>query len=646
MPRALLNMPDPQYPLRILHIEDSPADAELTASVLRAEWRNCRIRLAQNRTEIEAALAEGPHELVLSDFALPQFDGLSALKLVRQHDPHVPFIFLSGTIGEENAVHAVLHGATDYVIKDRPGRLVSAVRRALETVELTRRRREAEERFQQLAQQSLDAFWFIDLNPERLAYVSPAFHRLWGISEEQLAADPRAWIKAIHPEDRARVEQAFDECVRGLRSRFNEEYRLTAPDGSERWILDTGTVIRNDAGKVVRVCGIAKDITEKQILTRQFLRAQRLESIGTLAGGIAHDLNNVLAPILMAVEIVRRRTDDPNIQRLMNTIETSGRHGAELIKQVLSFARGTQGARAAVKVPAVVREMVALLRETLPRSIALETSFAEDLPTVDADATQLNQVLMNLCVNARDAMPRGGRLSLRVGVVAVNEAQAGRFGVEPGRYVQIIVEDTGTGIPPEIRDRIFDPFFTTKGEGRGTGLGLATVAEIVRDHRGFVDIDSEIARGTMFRVHLPASSAEEEVAPAPRQDAHEPASGTVLVIDDELGLREVARAFLESQGYRVLVAADGVTGLTLYRQHRAEIRAVLTDMMMPLMQGDQVIRELRAIDPNLPIVAMSGALGERLLRQEEPGRLVFLQKPMTGPDLLGALERLFGASGG
>ncbi|MDB6093947.1 MAG: hybrid sensor histidine kinase/response regulator, partial [Verrucomicrobia bacterium] len=372
---------------------------------------------------------------------------------------------------------------------------------------------------------------------------------------------------------------------------------------------------------------------------------QRMESIGILAGGIAHDLNNALAPILMGLSMLQAKSNDAEVRRLMSVMEKSAQHGASLVRQVLAFARGTQGERAELQPQAVIREAVTLLSETLPRAITVEMDAAPDLALVSADSTQLSQVLMNLGINARDAMPEGGRLVFRALNVTVGEGHARVHpGISAGPYVLLVVEDSGTGIPPDIIERIFDPFFTTKGAGKGSGLGLSTVLGIVKSHGGFMEVQSEIGHGTKFSLYFPAITASQVTRPTIMEKAPPRGNGeTILVIDDEADVRDVVQALLESSGYTVRLAAEGMAGIGVYSEYRSEISAVITDMMMPAMQGSEVVKELRKINPELRVVAMSGVLASNTNIREEPGRTVLLQKPMTGIALLQTVHKLLQA---
>lgn len=385
---------------------------------------------------------------------------------------------------------------------------------------------------------------------------------------------------------------------------------------------------------------IIRDVTEKKRLEAQFLRAQRMESIGTLAGGIAHDLNNVLSPILTAVELLQMRFTDESSQRLLNILHTNAVRGSEMIKQVLSFARGVEGQYALLQPTHLIKEITKILTDTLPKNIAITFSIPVDLWNVTGDATQLHQVLMNLCVNARDAMPQGGTLHIEAENLAIDEHYARmNTDIKPGSYVSISVSDTGIGISQQNLSKIFDPFFTTKDQGKGTGLGLSTVAGIVRSHGGFVNVYSEEGRGSHFKIYLPAVEAVQlPSTPVLRADLPVGNNELILVVDDEDAIREIAKETLRVFGYQVLTAADGTEALALFAQHKDEVRCVITDMMMPFMDGLATIRALRRLAPDIKVIVTSGLKSnDKTADAAQLGVKTFLAKPYTAEILLKAL---------
>lgn len=409
-------------------------------------------------------------------------------------------------------------------------------------------------------------------------------------------------------------------------------------DGKQMTVNSRWAVQRSLDGTPTFIMEINQDITEKKVLEAQFLRAQRMESIGTLAGGIAHDLNNVLTPILSSAQLLLMRTDpaEKKQQLLLETIQNSARRGATLIKQVLSFARGIEGRRTALQIRHLILEIRQIVQETFPKLIDLQADIAQDLWLVSGDATQLHQVLMNLCVNARDAMPDGGTLNLSATNLWIDEQYARlNLDAQVGAYIVITAKDTGTGIPQDAIDRIFEPFFTTKELGKGTGLGLSTVLAIVKSHGGFVEVTSAIGQGTQFKIYLPAVQSEESVHLEQADDLPLGQEALVLVVDDEAAVRESNQASLEAYGYRVITANDGIEAINVYAKHQQEINLVLMDLMMPSMDGATAIRILKRMNPQVKIVAVSGLVsGSELSATVNSDIQGFLAKPYTAKELV------------
>jgi two-component system, cell cycle sensor histidine kinase and response regulator CckA len=383
---------------------------------------------------------------------------------------------------------------------------------------------------------------------------------------------------------------------------------------------------------------ITRDITEKVALESQLRRAQRLENLGTLASGIAHDLNNVLAPILLATQVLEKRSSDPQIREIAHALEINVMRGRDIIKQVLMFARGGEEGFVPQQVKYIINEMRSIIRETFPKNIVLRTTVADDLDNILGDGTQLHQVLMNLCVNARDAMPQGGQLKISASNITMDKKNAGMHaGMKPGNYVLLNVADTGIGIPTEIQNKIFDPFFTTKEIGKGTGLGLSTVFSIVREHKGFMKVISEVGKGSEFNIYLPSIPGDTKVQSVEEVKVTQPSRGeTILVVDDEQAILQISREAMESYGYKVLMAMNGSEArAALADAAKGSVDLVIIDMNMPIMDGPTTIAALRQIDPKIKIIISSGmATGKSLDEQASlkvQGKLV---KPYTAQILL------------
>jgi PAS domain S-box-containing protein len=426
------------------------------------------------------------------------------------------------------------------------------------------------------------------------------------------------------------------------------EMRHSAKSGGLVTVFCRWSLMRDDEARPQVVFAIHTDVTEQRQLEARFLRAQRLENIGSLAAGIAHDLNNVLSPILLGAPLLRQAIHDESSLRVLTAIEASARRGVDIVKQVLTFARGVKGERIPLEPRHLLNDMLRIVEETFPKNIQAELDFDEKPWPVVGDATQFHQALLNLCVNARDAMPNGGRLTLVAANLNIDETFARMNpGAKVGPYVRIAVADTGMGIPPELMDKLFDPFFTTKEPGKGTGLGLSTVLGIVRSHDGFVRVESTVGKGATFEIYLPASPAT-AVANQPGS-GKEPPRGNgelVLIVDDEAAVRKVLARMLEIFGYRVLAASEGTEAAALFGQHRDEIKVVLTDMAMPQMDGPALVSVLRSIDPAVRIIGCSG-IGS--LTKDKDYRALnlpaYLTKPFTADNLLTTLHRLLANPG-
>jgi PAS domain S-box-containing protein len=489
-----------------------------------------------------------------------------------------------------------------------------------------------------LLDQVRDAIIQTDL-ADRVLLWNKGAERIYGWTEAE--AKGRTLGELFYPAGSPKFEQARGKALE--HGEWSGETKQQGKAGRELTVETRWTLVRDEKGEPQSFLVINTDISDRKRIEALLLRAQRMDSIGALASGIAHDLNNVLAPILMTLRPLQQKFSDQDSQRWLSLIQKSAERGKDLINKVLTFGKGTAGEQEPLQLSHLINDLARILQETLPRNIELTTSLADDDAFVIGDTTQLHQMLMNLCLNARDAMPEGGQLSIELAGLELTEQDVPtQAGATPGRYARVTVSDTGTGIPPELLDRIFDPFFTTKDHGKGTGLGLSIAMGIVRSHGGFIDVVSESRRGTQFKVYLPACAAtpaaEEELEVEPL------AAGSgemVLVVDDEPGIREVVEATLEAAGYRVLTAEDGEVALRLYEQHKDEIRVVLTDLMMPKMDGVTAIRAMRGLNPQVRIIVTTGVrISGSFSEAAKLGFGRYLLKPYTAEDLLLALHQV------
>jgi hypothetical protein len=477
-----------------------------------------------------------------------------------------------------------------------------------------------------------------------ISYWNEGAHRLYGWSREEAQGKMINELKLAG--DSLESNQALQAVQKN--GEWSGEKKQISRAGRELIIQSRWTLMRESDGKPKAILIVNSDITENKRLETRLLRAQRLESIGTLASGLAHDLNNVLAPIMMAVQFIEDNTEDPGMKACFQTLETCSRRGADIIRQVLMFARGVEGQRILINPVHLIHEMERIAKETFPRAIEVHAITVKQPCILLGDSTQVQQVIMNLCVNARDAMPRGGTLTISLKKVLLDEAGAQIHPkAKAGEYVVISVSDTGTGIPPEYLDKIFDPFFTTKPLGQGTGLGLATVMGIAENHGGFVHLETETGVGTTFNVHFPAVPGEAELADK-SSGPGETIRGNgelILVVDDEPAVRKLACAILNRQGYRTITAGEGREGTIVFAEQRGEIRLVVSDVMMPQLDGPGMLRGLKQIQPDIKSIIITG-LGEenRIADAKAAGADVVLQKPFTADQLLTSVRQLLAAN--
>jgi len=652
---------------------------------------DCLVESAHHGAEALVLARKHPPDIVVSDLLMPVMDGYTLLRFWKA-DPRlkkIPFIVYTATYTEaEDERLAISLGADAFLLKPaEPEEFIARLRevlanaaasvptpprhqtgdekellkvysetlirkleektlqleeanRALERDIAERKRieenlRESEQRFRATFEQAAVGIAHVDLEG-RFLRVNDRLCEITSYSRDELLQ--RTFLDLTAPEEHHESEEARRTMLAGTRKSYTAEKRYHRKDGGVIWVSIVVTPVRDTAGLARYFMTVMTDITERKELETRLLRAQRLESIGTLAGGIAHDLNNILAPIMMGVELLRTSTPDEAGRRIVNTIGISAKRGADLVKQVLSFARGVEGARVAVHLGHVVREVEALMLNTFPKNIVLQTDIPRNLALVMGDPTQLHQVILNLCVNARDAMPDGGHLTLAARSVEIDEQYTTmRPEAKPGPYLLLEVSDTGCGMPPEIVNRIFEPFFTTKEPGKGTGLGLSTVLGVVRNHGGFVEVESVVGRGSTFRIHLPAQTeASASAAVGTATDTLPRGRGElILLADDEISVREITQSTLEAFDYRVIAAEDGSQAIGLYAINQQDVALVLTDMMMPNMDGAALAAALRRLNPALPIIAVSGVdLDRDAARATAAGIPHVLAKPYTAEALI------------
>lgn len=478
----------------------------------------------------------------------------------------------------------------------------------------------------------------------KITYVNDKFCEISKFSREELLGEDHRIINSNYHSDEF-ISNLWKTITTG--NIWRGEIRNRAKDGSFYWVDTTIVPFLDERQKPYQYIAIRYDITEQKRTEEHLFRAQRMESIGTLAGGIAHDLNNILSPIIMSVDMLRMNELDDETKRWLSVIRENAERGADLVKQVLTFARGMKGERINVQLKHIIKDLVKVLKETFPKSISIRFNIDPELFTISADPTQIHQVLMNLSINARDAMPEGGVLDMSATNSFLDETSARmNFETAPGHYILLTVSDTGFGVAEELRSRIFDPFFTTKDIGKGTGLGLSMAQMIVKSHGGFINLYSEPNVGTKFSIYLPvgegqnAETLKHSEKTLPRGDGQ-----TVLVVDDEEHIREITRAMLEKFGYEVLTAENGEAALKMFTELQGKISVMLTDLAMPKLDGLTLIREIKKIDPNQHVIAMSGLLNDEQIQKLATLNISdILSKPFVAQTLLTALKKVHSES--
>jgi PAS domain S-box-containing protein len=621
--------------VHVLVVDDNDDDAVLVVRELTRSGLPVSYVRADTPDGVAAALAGRPPDVVICDYNMPAFRAEDALRRVCEFDPDIPFLLVSGQVGEETAAAMMRAGARDFVLKDRLARLAPAVQRELQEAAERRHRhraeaalRESEERFRLLAEHAQDIIFRCRLEPEMaVEYVSPAVETVTGYRPEQFYTDPGLLLRLVEPEDRPVLDQAWRSPSPGTVT-----IRWRRPGGGLAWMEQRAGAILDGADRPVAVEGIMRDITERTRLEQQLRQAERLDSLGRLAGGIAHDFNNILAVISGYATMLGEELAEGDPSRAdARAIEEAAARGSGLTRQLLIFSRLEPSRPETLDLNMVAADMQRLLSRTLGEDIELRTDLGTGLPPITMDRSKLEQVLMNAVMNSRAAMPAGGRLTIATSA-------------DPdGAHVCLSIADTGSGMTPEVAGRAFEPFFTTKGRGNGTGLGLATAYGVVADVGGTITLESQPGEGTVVRVRLPAGDVVD--APPERTERATRAPGgssrRILVVEDEDGVRDIVSRILTKAGYEVSAAADPQEALKACLDSSMHVDVLLSDVIMPGMSGTQLAAELRRSRPDLPVLFMSGyTSGPNPGGQELPADAPLLHKPFQADHLLTAVYQL------
>ncbi len=624
-------------PLHVLVIEHTMADAELNLHELQRAGFLCRPHIVGTHAEFLDHLKRFQYDIVLADYRLPGWTGMEALSVLRKSGREIPFILVTGTLGEETAVECIRQGATDYVLKDHLARLPLVVSRALEEKTLRDARSFMVEALRQSESNSLFLFahnplpmWVFERESMQFLHVNDAALRHYGYERTEFL---QMKVGDLHlPEEISSVVRACQANPSWENKARQWRHRLK--DGSMIDVEILSNPIEYSGRSATLV--VAQDVTERRALEQQLHQAQKFEAIGQLAGGIAHDFNNVIGAILGWAELGEEQAAsvDARLATYFQKIHSQCDRVTAQVRQLLAFARKQILEPRNLSLNQSVQDVLSLLDKVIGKDVELHTRLAENLPIVRADPTQIEQVLINLCINSRDAMPKGGRLSIETRDVEISPEECRRnAGCQPGHFVALSVSDTVMGMDAALRNRIFEPFFTTKGTGKGTGLGLATVYGIVRQHGGFIQVESEPGHGSTFRVFLPVSESVmpvEDRSPVVNDQPVRGGTETILIAEDHEGVREMALAALESSGYQILLANDGEEALAMFAAHRDTIALVLLDVIMPRRSGPEVYAAIKDMKLDVPVVFATGYSNETAALTEmlEHG-IAVLQKPYS-----------------
>ncbi len=760
-----------RIPLRALHLEDNPTDSELIESILVGEGIPCRIQRVATRMSFVKALEHERVDLILSDVSLPAFNGMDALAIVRETCPQIPFIFVTGTVGEETAIETLKSGARDYVLKQRLSRLVPSVRRALREAEERNKRkrtedllREREQLFRLIMENTTDLIAVLDVKGKRV-YSNRAYQALLGTQESLRGTDA---FREIHPDDQAAIRSLFLETIRtGIAKRA--EYRLVLPDAQVRLIESQGNVIRDateavvnvvmvsrditerkrseealrrsehwlrtildsepacvmivnreglieemnpaglvmvgaaseaeaigrpivpfihaderdtfacrhrdaltgtsqtfqcrivtlqgasrwieayavpfgeDRGAPMSVLMVARDITDSRKMEAQLQQALKMEAVGRLAGGVAHDFNNMLTGISGHGDLLLRHLPiDSPLRRHVEEIKQSCKRCAALTNQLLAFSRNQVLQPKVLDMSRALVGMENMLRPLIGEDIILRIQSEAASTYVRVDPTQLEQIVLNLSINARDAMPNGGPLTIETATVELDESSVGQRGIRPGIYLRLTVNDTGIGMDEQTMNRIFEPFFTTKEPGKGSGLGLSTVYGIIQQSGGYIEVDSVPGEGSTFELFFPTmDGAGQLLLTANRTASATPAQKTILVVEDDSVVRGIIQEVLNLVGYRVLEATHGADAIAICGRHEGQIDLLLTDVVMPHLGGRQLAQQLHVRYPHMKVLFMSGYMDDAVLREglSREG-MAFLPKPFAPESLEQKIRRI------
>lgn len=629
-----MGVPKAAGKIRILFLEDNEDDAQLCLRRLQQADLDISVDIVTHKVPFQERAKSNSYDIVLADFRLPDWNGLEAIRWMRRNNLATPFILVTGSLGDEVAVDCIREGATDYILKDKLDRLPLAIRRALEERELRASRDQAERDLRQSEKQYSSIISGAPFGISRsredgtILLVNPALVRMLGYDSIEDLLLVKMTDLYWSPADRGNKVLSM---VKDPDSFYHVEIPWKRKDGKQIIVrLDVRQLpVSSDDEAVYEF--FVQDLTEQRTLEREFQQAQKMEAIGRLAGGVAHDFNNLLMIIRGCAELLEHYKNVPEkTAGYLRQINDATSIAAAVVQQLMAFSRKQVPERQTLDLNIILKDLGKMLPRLLGEDIEIHFTPGTQLERIHADRSQIEQIILNLAVNARDAMPDGGDLIVETANVELDDAQLNQYGSElvAGKYVVLSIADTGVGMDATVQSHIFEPFFTTKERGKGTGLGLATVYGIVKQNKGLITVESTPGVGTSFRMYFPSVFTAREAALKPAvQKAAEHGSETILLVEDEAALREITQEYLQSLGYEVLIAPNGMLALEICRSHPVPIHLVITDIIMPGVSGPEVVKSALGMRPDLRVIYVSGYSDRGVDEAEIAKRGIFLRKP-------------------
>ena len=624
--------------INVLIIEDSQDDAILITRKIEKGDFAVNWKRVENEKELIKALNENHWDLVITDYTLPNFNGMIALALLSEKHPDLPVIMISGEAGEETVVEAMRLGASDYIVKGNYARLIPSIKRELKETKNINEKKIAEEKYRLLAENVYDVIWTANENLQ-ITFVSPSITRLTGFSVQEIVG--KSINEFVDVESFRDIAENFKLDMSNNNQQSHHPKTIDTmqfcKDGSKKNIEVTISLIRNDTGKPTGILGVTRDITKRKKVEEQLRQSEKMEAIGQLAGGIAHDFNNQLTAISGYADLIKTELgDNALLVRYIDTISRASVRSADLTKKLLAFSRISKLLSVPTDIHECINEVIDLLKRSVDKRIKIETVLNAEHPVTRGDPSELQNAMLNIAINACHAMNGNGSLVFKTEIIVLPEEYVKKYSKDAlaGNYIQVIVSDTGCGMSKEVMSHIFEPFYTTKKEGEGTGMGLAAVYGTVQSHKGFVTVSSEPDSGTEFRINLPLFEIHNDVVSFGKTGELIRGTGNVLVVDDEVIVLEMVIAMLEDLGYSSKTCVNGAEAVECYKENWHDFDLVILDMIMPELNGIDALEIMRKINPDIKVIFSSGfGIDENAQKYFDQGVASVIQKPFKMVEL-------------